>query len=125
MRADDAEAKEAMEALERATCFYVYLLPHVMPRLAPFLLRAICRGARVLKLALAQQLADHLDDNVARADVLGAADSPSARRAGVEGPKRRVRGRSRCHGQTCAADSDARAGGVDSEGGVDLIVEAV
>ena len=36
--------------LERATAIYIYLLPMVMLKLAPFLLRAVARGARVLTL---------------------------------------------------------------------------
>ena len=49
-RAPSPDDSEAMEALNRATAFYVYLLPMVVRRLAPFLLRAIARGARVLTL---------------------------------------------------------------------------
>ena len=44
---DDAEA---LDVLNRATAIYVYLLPLVMPKLTPYLLRAMARGARVLVL---------------------------------------------------------------------------
>ena len=42
--------EEALSALHRATAIYVYLQPLLMPRLAPFLLRAVARGARVMTL---------------------------------------------------------------------------
>ena len=44
------DAAEAVLALSSATAIYVYALPLVMPKLTPFLLRAIARGARVLTL---------------------------------------------------------------------------
>ena len=46
----NADEAAALDVVQRATAIYAYLLPEVMPKLTPALLRAIARGTRVLTL---------------------------------------------------------------------------